>query len=374
MTAGLEPAAAVDACRLGASSPEIGRGAVRVRGDLEMGARLTLGMRAAPRVVLELAAGMPEVAAGFIDRLTRIPWEEWLPPGTPWAVRASGVTPELRTPLHTARLVKDAVRHRFEARGRSLPPVDPRAPRVLVDFRLERTGASAGIDLGGHSLHSRGTGRRGDAPLREDVAAGLALLAGIDRDRPLLDPFCGTGTLVAEAASIALGIPPDRPVASLGLASLPPFRTLSLEAIADSLRPGRVPPHAPLIAADRDPRALEQARAVLDRHGLSRHVELLRSEVHVLEVPADGPGLVLTNPPWGLRLTEDAEAAWHGLGTLARRRLAGWTIAALSGNPQVTRHLGLRAERRYPLVVGGIDARLLLYRVHRRRAPAEPVD
>jgi len=203
VTAGLEPAAAVEVRRLGGPEPlSAARGAVRVPGDLLLGARLALGLRSAPRVILELATALPGEADGFQPALSRIAWEEWLPRELSWAVRVTGTTEELRSPLHTARLVKDSIRDRFTARGLACPPVDPRGARVLVDFRLERGTASAGIDLGGHSLHARGTGRQGPAPLREDVAAGLALLAGVDAERALLDPFCGTGTLIAEAAAL----------------------------------------------------------------------------------------------------------------------------------------------------------------------------
>ncbi len=367
MTAGLEPAVADEVRRLGGPEPlSAARGAVRVPGDLLLGARLTLGLRSAPRVILELATGLPEEAEGFQPELTRIAWEEWLPREVAWAVRVTGTTEELRSPLHTARLVKDSIRDRFAARGLAAPPVDPRGARILVDFRLERGAASAGIDLGGHSLHARGTGRQGVAPLREDVAAGIALLAGVDPERPLLDPFCGTGTLVAEAAALALGIPPQRPPDSLAVSALLPFASLPLEAIARELRPERIPLHAPFLASDRNPRALAEARAALERQGLGRHVELECAEIETVE-PPDGPGLVLTNPPWGLRLADEAAGAWRGLGTLARQRLAGWTLAALSGNAAITRHLGFKAERRIPLTISGIEARLLIYAV--RGAP-----
>lgn len=370
MTAGLETAAAVEVSLLGGPPPlSSGHGAVRLAGDAALGAQLTLGLRSAPRVIVELASGLPQESDGFLPAVAALAWEDWLDATTPWAVRVTGTTADLRSPLHTARVVKDAIRDRFRVQGQTAPPVVPATARVLVDFRLERGGASVGIDLGGGSLHQRETGRRGAAPLREDVAAGLALLAGVDRERPLLDPFCGTGTLIAEATALALGIPPRRPPAALALATLAPFRGLPLAELAHALQPERIPLHAPFMGSDRDPRALAEARAALKRQGLERHVELERAEVDAVE-PPEGPGLVLTNPPWGLRLTDAAAGAWRGLGTLARRALGGWRIAALSGNAEITHHLGLRAERRIPLMVGGVDARLLLYAVRADRTPA----
>ncbi len=374
MTAGLEPAVTEELSRLGLRATEAARGVVSFAGSAEDGARATLRLRSAPRVALDLARDLPGDAEPLREALARLPWEEWLPSSATWAARAIGTTGGLRDTRFVARLVKDAVRDRCAAVRRPFPPVDPGDPQVLVEVRLDRGRARVGLDLGGGSLHARGTGRQGEAPLREDVAAGLAILAGARADAPLLDPFCGTGTLIAEAASLALGLPPRRDPRALPLSRLPWFRGLDLRALAFDAPagapggPGAAAGHAPFRAFDADPRAVAEARAALARQGLAEHVAVEQGRVPDIPVEDAGPGLVLANPPWGLRLdAAAAHDAWYGLGTLARTRLRGWRLALLSGDAAVTKHLGLRAERRYPVRVGGVDARLLVYEVHPAR-------
>lgn len=365
VSSGFEPATAEELRRLDLEPLSAQRGVVRFRGSPDDGVRAALALRSAPRVVFELAQGLPVTADGLRDAMACLRWEDHLPEHVPWAARAVGTSEGLRDTRFTARLVKDAVRDRYRARGRACPPVAPRDAQILVEVRLDRGRATVGFDLGGHSLHERGTGRRGDAPLREDVAAGLALLAGVTHDRPLVDPFCGTGTLIAEAAGLALRRPPRRDPRTMAFARLHSFGRVPAARIARELEARALDgAPAPFFAFDRDPRAVREARAALDAQGLSGEVRVAQAAVPDVPLPALGPGLLLSNPPWGLRLDEeDARHAWAGLGRLAHGRLAGWTLALVSGQPGVTRGLGLAAERRFPVWVGGVDARLLIYRV-----------
>lgn len=307
MSAGLEPAAAEELSRLGLSVIDQGRGVVRFGGSAEDGARAVLGLRSAPRVALELGERLPARSAEALRAaLARIPWEEHLPRGTSWAARAIGHNEALRDTRFAARVVKDAVADRFGAFGRTPPPVDPGAPAILVELRIGRETARIGFDLAGHSLHERGTGRRGEAPLREDVAAGLALLAGVSPDRPLLDPFCGTGTLLAEAAAIVRRRPPRRDPRTLALRHLPAFAGVDLAKIAAELASRAVRgPIAPILGYDRDGGALAEARTVIARLGLDDDVRLARAAVPDLPLPSSlAPGLLLSNPPWGVRFAE----------------------------------------------------------------------
>jgi 23S rRNA G2445 N2-methylase RlmL len=317
--------------------------------------------------VLHLVDDLPPDPQGIHEGLSALPWELLLPERVPWAVRAVGTSRELRHTGFTARAAKDALVDRFESQGRAAPPVDPRDARIVVDVRVTNRTLSAGLDLGG-ALHKRESGRYGEAPLREDVAAGLALLAGAaDGVRALVDPFCGTGTLIGEAAGLALGLPPHRVPRRMPLGVLPLFAELDLEEIA---RECISMPGEPVWIAgrDRDPRALQMARVALDRQGLAEHIRLSKSEVQELRVPEGlDSGLLLGNPPWGQRLEEGAAESWRALGTRARECLGGWTLALLSGNPELTRELGFRASRRFPVMVGGIDCRWLLYQVRARR-------
>lgn len=353
---------------MGLDPLEPGRGFVCVDACALDGARIVLAIRSASRVILELAAGLPTHADGLLGALCGLPWEDTLPMRTPWAVRAIGKSAELRHTGFAERLAKDGIRDRFRARGRECPPVDPAEPRVIVDLRIDKHGVAVGIDLGGGSLHERGTHRKVQAPIREHVAAGLAWLAGVRADQPLVDPFCGSGSLIAEAAAVALAIPAGRKAERTTLPRLALFRKLPLGELAADLQATKAGPHAPFLAFDSQESAVRSARMSLSRMGLASEIELRCQGIDRFRADGlDGPGLIISNPPWGIRLDESvAQEAWRTMGTVART-LGGWRLALLSGNPAVTQSLGLKASRRFPVLVGGIDARLLTYAIHERR-------
>lgn len=352
----------------GLTPEQTSRGLVRTRASLEQAAAIVLGLRSATRVVWEFRRGLPLSPPDLVGAVAAIDWERRLPSDQTWAVRAGGRAPELRHSHYSALLVKDGVRDRFRRVRRACPPIDPERARVVIDLRIERGGASIGFDLGASSLHRRAARRQTRAPLREDLAAGLALLAGARRARVIIDPFCGSGTLLAEAVSIAAGRPARRDPARLAISRLEPFRDLPLVDLREG--PSRPPREAPLgMGFDRESGALDTARRVIARYGLEDEVILARRPIDqiVVRSPPEAPGLILTNPPWGRRLSGGEEAAWRALGTFARS-LPGWSLAVLSGEPSLTAHLGLRAYRRYPVGVSGVDARLLLYRLRDRPA------
>lgn len=365
VAAGLEPAALLELQRHELTGEAAGPGAVRVTTPIDRGAELALSLRTCARLVWLIAEQLPDHSTRYFDAVAALPWPELLSGAHRFAVRVSGTSETLAQPLYTARVTKDAIRACFDSHHRAAPPVDPRQPEVWVDVRIDRTGAAVGLVLGTESLHRRGFERRTAAPLREDIAAGLALLAGVDAAQPLLDPFCGSATLLAEATLVALEIPPERPEVEQTLARLPAFAAIDLSAVKHRLTQRRRRSAAPRIGFDADGAQLEHARRLIAAAGLSDEVELRRGEVPQLDLPAAlAPGLVLTNPPWGRWLKAGAEQAWDGLGTLMKRHLEGWRLAALSGSKDASRALRLKAHRKYPIRIGSVDARLLLYTIH----------
>ncbi|UCF68063.1 MAG: hypothetical protein JSV80_01825, partial [Acidobacteriota bacterium] len=248
---------------------------MRARVDARDAARIALAVRTAPRVVLELSEPLPAEPAALAAGLRRMAWERHLPAGLSWAVRSVGRSARFRHTGYTSRWVKDQIRARFAAVRAVAPPVDSRAPDVLVDLRLMNESAHVGLHLGRGSLHRRAVPRHAAAPLREDVAAGLAWLADVHHNRPMVDPFCGSGTLIAEAVAVARRVPPDRDLALL--ARLAVFADVNLEWIARELVDDALPMTAPVIAADRDRTSIEQTRDRLRRMRLADVVDVQQS-------------------------------------------------------------------------------------------------
>ncbi|MDQ7006203.1 MAG: THUMP domain-containing protein [Acidobacteriota bacterium] len=360
---GLEQAVAREVEREGLVCTRVGRGFVRLEVDTATAARLTLSLRTVSRVIWEVGTQLATTRDGLTAAVAALPWESLLPRQRSWRVRAGGRSQALTHTGFAAQVVADGIRDRFVRRRLEPPPVDLERPDILVDLHLGSGGAEVGLDLAARSLHARGTGRRAPAPLREDVAAGLAHLAGIGADRPIIDPFCGSGTLLAETLAVALGMPAGRRPRELALSRLPRFSSLDLEALVPA---GPQTPAGTLgWGFDAEAGVIAQARRILTHYGLDEVARIRACAVDRLDVRAlpTGPGWIVTNPPWGRRLGGDPSTLWRALGTLARR-LPGWRLAVLSGDPALTRHLGLRADRRFPVRIGGVDTRWLLYSIH----------
>jgi putative N6-adenine-specific DNA methylase len=209
----------------------------------------------------------------------------------------------------------------------------------------------------------------GLAPLKENLAAGLISLTGWDGTVPLADPLCGSGTLLIEAACLALGRAPGlgRPFA---LERWPDFDAVlwqqerqQAENLARSSGPdGQT--LAPVIGLEHDPAVLDQAKTNAVAAGVAPWLDLSVGDCRNFR-PPEQPGLVVCNPPYGERIgeRENLEALYYDLGQMMKERCSGWDLWLLSGNPELTGALKMKATRRVPISNGGIDCRWLHYRI-----------
>lgn len=268
--------------------------------------------------------------------------------------------------------VADAVRVRvFEGDAAALPGAKREARRALGDaaellVRVEGRRATISVDAAGAPLYKRGwRARVGAAPLRETLAAGLLLAAGWDGAVPLLDPMCGSGTIAIEAALLAARRAPGlgRSFAFERLPGHDPARTARVrEGLAARARPVTVAIHA----SDRNAGALRLAQKNAAAAGVADAIRFSREDAARVE-PPPGPGLCVTNPPYGIRLDADAAEAWRALATLASR-LPGWDLAVLGPDRGFEKLLPLAPAEALPVRNGGIACRLLRYRVPPRGA------
>lgn len=389
---GLEEVAAAELLRLGASEVRPLRRAVACNTDLAGLYRLHLQARLPFRFLRELAR-FPCHDRFSLERGVRdaIDWARWLPPECSFKVEVSGSLPQLNHSHYTALQVKNAVvdlqRELWGARS----SVDLDDPDLSLHLHLSAGGRSPGasgssmaiLSLdggGGSSLHRRGyRAAMGLAPLKENLAAGLIALTGWDGRVPLLDPLCGSGTLLIEATAMALGRAPGLLAAATG--GLPQPRRLGLqrwpdfdaevwrqeleaarELARDTLADGT--PLAPVIGVERDPQVLAQARANVQAAGLEPWIQLQLGDARDV-VPPEAPGLLVCNPPYGARLgaDDDLEGLYADLSAMLKQRCGGWTLWLLSGNPELSGALRMKASRKLPVSNGGIDCRWLKYEI-----------
>jgi len=236
-------------------------------------------------------------------------------------------------------------------------------PGAELHVRREGGKATLSVEAAGDPLHKRGwRARVGAAPLRETVAAGLLLACGFEPDRPFLDPMCGSGTLAIEAALLAgrraPGLAPGRVFAFERFPGHDAARTAAVRArLAAQARPLTAAIHA----SDRNMGVLRLAQKNAAAAGLEGAIRFVRADAAEAEVPPGGAGLCLTNPPYGIRLDEDAAGSWRALAVLLPR-LAGWQVAAIGPDHGFEKLLPLPPTETLALQNGGIRCRLLRWR------------
>jgi 23S rRNA G2445 N2-methylase RlmL len=250
----------------------------------------------------------------------------------------------------------DGQRERYGRRA----DVDRQDPDLHLRLRLHGTEAILLLDTSGEPLDRRGYREvSAAAPVREQLAAACVLASGWDGTGPVVDPLCGSGTLLIEAAWFALGLAPGSLRLTWAFERLPGFDAAAFERLRREPLPAPGP-GVRLYGNDLSPAALRAARTNLDGAGLAGRATLIRGDFRELAPPAEGPGLVLANPPYGERVREE-EDQWRALGDLLKQRFKGWRAAILAGGQSRGKGIGLRPRRRIPVWNGPIEARILLF-------------
>ena len=346
---------------------------VAFTGTLESAYRACLWSRIANRVFLELGSFEARDAQEFYAGVRALDWSAHLAPGATLACDFSGRHPTITHTHFGALRLKDGIVDALREASGSRPDIALERPDVRVHAHAHGTDITLAIDLAGESLHRRGyRGAAGEAPLKENVAAGVLLRAGWEslaaQGGEFLDPLCGSGTLVVEAALIAGDRAPGLTREYFGFRGwrgheAPLWERLRAEALARA-RAGEAST-ACVRGRDRESHAIRTARENAARAGVAGRVQLevgALAEAAPLAGPSPGrAGLVATNPPYGVRLEDraGARAIHRELGAVLRARFAGWSAAVLTGAPELGMELGLRAYRTHALWNGAIECRLL---------------
>ncbi len=368
---------------LGATDARERPSGVTFSGSLEVAYRACLWSRIANRVFLELARFEVTDAEGFYRAAREIDWAAHLGPEATLACDFSGHHPAIVHTHFGALKLKDAIVDSVREARAWRPSVEVERPSVRVHAHANGNQIVVSLDLSGESLHRRGyRGAAGEAPLKENVAAGVLIRAGWPEmaasGAPFLDPMCGSGTLVIEAALVAADRAPGlgrEYFGFLGWAGhdaavweglLAEAQERARVGVTDAVRLRGL--EGAIRGQDRDPAAVRNARANAERAGVQT---LVRFDVSALAQAAPvanagaASGLVCTNPPYGVRLEdrETARAVHRELGAVLRERFQGWNAAVLTGSPEFGLELGIRAHRTHTVWNGAIECRLLRMRV-----------
>ncbi len=359
--------------RLGASNIRSGSAGVSFVGDKSLMMSACLRLRSAHRVLWNLkrfkASSADELYRGV---KTAARWQHLADPGRTLAisatVRNAAIGDQRYVMLKTKDAIVDAVR---EAVG-DRPSIDAGRPDVRVALRWVGYDVTVSLDAAGvRSLAARGyRTEAGEAPLRETLAAGLLKFADYRGRRPLVDPFCGSGTIPIEAALIARRIDPGSLRERFGFETWPGHRADKFAKLRDQslgFRLGADVESPPIWGLDRDGRILDVALGNATRAGVARHVNLGTVDARRLEPPTGvrGPGLVVGNPPYGQRLSEQRALTpmFRQLGQSLRRHFGGWQVWLLMAEREHIEALGLNVVTTRPLKNGPLDIQAVHFEV-----------
>jgi putative N6-adenine-specific DNA methylase len=357
---GTEPALRDELREIRVRGVRADRGGVHFEGELVDAARVCLWSRVGVRVLLEVGSFDAAGETALYEGARAIDWSAWLTPDTTLAVRATCRSSRLTHSQFVAQKTKDAIVDRLRDRFGERPSVDRVDPDVGVTLHLARDRATLYLDVGGAALHDRGWRTRpGPAPLRETLAAAVLRLSGWDRARPLADPMCGAGTLAIEAAAWSRNMAPGLWRKRLGVerwAAADEGLRARLADLRAEAKAAATADGPPILASDIDPEAVARTRDNARSAGVS--LEVLQRDVRDI-APLEPPGVVVTNPPYGVRVEGDREL-YQGMAA-GLRSLHGHAVAVLAGTPAVERAMGRAPDRWWIVYNGPIECRLLLY-------------
>ncbi|WP_092520554.1 bifunctional 23S rRNA (guanine(2069)-N(7))-methyltransferase RlmK/23S rRNA (guanine(2445)-N(2))-methyltransferase RlmL [Xenorhabdus japonica] len=349
---------------LGAQSCKIAQGGVHFQGDDRVMYKSLLWSRLASRIMMPLNEFKVYSDLDLYLGVQSIDWSEIFSVDSTFSVHFSGTNEEIRNTQYGALKVKDAIVDSFMRKIKQRPDVAKQQPDVRVHVFLNKEKATVSLDLSGDSLHIRGyRDLVGQAPLKENLAAAIILRSGWNVGTPMVDPMCGSGTLLIEAAMIAADCAPGLHRKHWGFTSWLKFnetiwREITTEAQV-RFRKGLQETSSRFFGTDIDRRVMDMARSNARRAGVAQLIQFQQEDASKLENPLpEGPvGTVLSNPPYGERLeSEPALIALHSIfGRVIKARFPGWRLSLFSASPELLSCLQLRAEREFKAKNGPLD-------------------
>ncbi len=363
---GLEAVLALELAALAAGDIRSADGGVHFAGPLDLCYRANLESRIASRILWRVASAPYKSEEDIYKATLALKWPQWFDVGNTIRVNLAAVRCPLKSLDFVTLRIKDAVCDAFRAKCGERPNVSTQTPDVRIHAFLTADQLTLYIDTSGEPLFKRGyRTAAGEAPLRENLAAGLLRLAGWTPPEPLLDPMCGSGTILIEAALIALNIAPGVQ-RSFAFEKLKNFDRRQWDQLRLAAKTSERPREgaSPIHGADLYGDELKSAHANIAAAGLTGRIQL--KQANVLEIPAPAAsGVIVTNPPYGVRLADAHGLAefYPKLGDALKQRFSGWRAYIFTGDAQLPKLIRLSASKRTPLYNGALECRLLEYKI-----------
>ena len=374
---GLEAVLAVELERLDGIAVRPVPGGVAFQGDWQTCYRANLESRIASRILWQVTKHSYRSEVDIYDLTHALPWQNWFTPRLTMKVNLAAIKCPLRSLDFVTLRIKDAICDKFKATRGERPDIDTATPGIRIHGFLDAQEFTLYLDTSGEALFKRGLRQiQGEAPLRENLAAGILALADWQPGVPLLDPMCGSGTLLMEAAQIACQIAPGagRQFAfeKLELFDMSVWKKIRQTATDKQL----ACTFQSIYGSDLYGSALASARHNLEAAGLAECVSL--KQANALEISAPAPtGILVSNPPYGVRIGDQQMLAefYPQFGDVLKQRFSGWQAFLLTADTQLAKSVPLTPSRRIPLFNGALECRLFEYKLvtgsMRRKKPTK---
>lgn len=347
--------------------------------------RINLHSRIASRVLMRIANRTYANENDIYDLVLEQPWEDWFGVNNTIRVDITAIKSPLTSLEFTTLKIKDAVCDRFRDQFGKRPSVDTRSPDMRIMGFLDQRNFTIYLDTSGEALFKRGWREEtGDAPLRENLAAGLLRVAGWKPGTPLFDPMCGSGTILIEAAQIVQGTPPGAR-RRFGFEQFRNFDKKAWQDMKAAIKPNPLPAEPTIFGSDISGDMVAMTRHNLRAAGILFDVPLKQIEAQQVQPPTSVPGLLVTNPPYGERIgvrgdstipqDEMAVGFYQQLSTTLKQRFAGWTVYLFTADLGLPKLLRLKESRKTPFFNGALECRLFRFDMvagFNRRDAAKP--
>ncbi|MGZ3254575.1 MAG: THUMP domain-containing class I SAM-dependent RNA methyltransferase [Burkholderiaceae bacterium] len=360
-------------------------GGVHCSGQLTDAYRINLHSRIASRVLLRIAHSSYLNENDIYDLTLAQEWEDWFSVHHTIRIDVTAIKSPLKSLEFTTLKIKDAICDRFREQFSERPSVDTKNPDMRIVGFLDARTFTLYLDTSGEALFKRGWRLdTGDAPLRENLAAGLLRVADWKPGMVLFDPMCGSGTILAEAAQMVAGIPPGAK-RSFAFEKFHHFSADEWLSIKGSVKPNPLPTTPTIFGSDISGDMIVMTRNNLNKAGILFEVPLKQIEAQEVKPPSDVPGIMLTNPPYGERIgvrgdstvepDEMATSFFSAFGTTLKQRFAGWSVFLFTADLGLPKLLRLKESRKTPFFNGAIECRLFRFDMvagFNRREAAKP--
>jgi len=363
---GLEEVLAEELRKLGATNVEEHNRAVSFEGDKRVMYKVNLYVRTALKILIPLVKFKAINERDLYEEVRRIEWDKYLDVDGTLAIHSSVKSDFFNHSQYISQKTKDAIVDSFRDKYGRRPSVDLLTPDLSLDVHIYKDDVTISLDSSAESLHRRGyRGENTLAPINEVTAAGMILLTGWDGKGNFVDPMCGSGTLLIEAALYARNIPANRIRQTFGFQRWKDFDAALWEEVKSESEKNIIDADATFIGCDKTFKAIEIARGNVERAGLDEDIKLSNKRFEEL-IPPTGGGIVVMNPPYGERLPiDEINAFYKMMGDQLKKNFEGYQAWIISSNVDAMKKIGLAASKRLNLFNGALECKFHKFELYK---------